>query len=204
MERNKIILFGGTFDPIHAGHTKVAAHACDYLGAERVVFIPAKRSPLKGFLPRAGDSKRFEMIALAIADNPKFEVNDLELNKPAPSYTIDTIRTFQSRYAPTELYWLVGADGVKDLQYWHKIADLLDACNICTMYRAGYDQPDFGQYEAIWGRARIEKLRRNVVATPLVDVSSTTVRECIAAGKDVSHMLHPSVAQYIREHGLYV
>ncbi|UCC98046.1 MAG: nicotinate (nicotinamide) nucleotide adenylyltransferase [Phycisphaerales bacterium] len=204
MNKRKIALFGGTFDPVHLGHTTVAAEACRRAGAEKVVFIPAKRSPLKGFLPKASDADRFTMIAIAIADEEHLEVSDFELNKPAPSYTLETVKQFQESYgSETSIHWLVGADGIEDLVYWHRIVELIDACHLTTMYRAGCEPPSFSRFERLWGRRRIEKLQRNIVQTPLVDISSTEVRNRLAAGRDVIDMLHPAVAAYIREHGLY-
>lgn len=204
MTKRNIALFGGTFDPIHLGHTTVVVDAVKHIRAERIVFIPAKRSPLKGFLPKASDEDRLRMIALAIAGEENFEVSDYELNKPAPSYTLETVMKFQKDYGDeTSIHWLVGADGINDLTYWHKIVELIDVCNLTTMYRAGCAPPNFAKFEDIWGRQRVEKLERNVVQTPLIDVSSTEIRNKLAAGHDVTNMLHPAVAGYIREHGLY-
>jgi len=204
MMKRRIALFGGTFDPIHLGHTTVAAHAIKRIEAERLVFIPAKRSPLKGFSPKASDDDRFKMIALAIAGEKSFAVSDYELKKPAPSYTLETVKRLQDSYGRgTSVYWLVGADGIDDLVYWHKITELIDACNLTAMYRAGCEPPDFSRFEAVWGRQRVEKLQRNIVQTPLVDISSTQIRHRIAAGGDTTGMLHPAVADYISQHGLY-
>lgn len=204
MAKRKIALFGGTFDPIHLGHTTVAADALEHIGAEKIIFIPAKRSPLKGFLPRANDNHRLKMISLAIAGQKNFQVSDYELKKPAPSYTLETIRKFQSDCgSETSIHWLIGADSVDDLPYWYKITELIDACNLTTMYRAGCDPPDFTKFEGVWGRDRIEKLQRNIIRTPLVDVSSTEIRDLIAKNGDFSGMVHPTVADYIRKNGLY-
>ena len=204
MAEIKIALFGGTFDPIHLGHTTVAADAAEHIGAEKIVFVPAKRSPLKGFLPRANDNHRFKMISLAIAGKKNFQVSDYELKRPAPSYTLATIRKFQADYgSKTSIHWLIGADGVDDLAYWYKVPELIDACNLTTMCRAGCESPDFAKFEKIWGRQRIEKLQRNIVQTPLVDISSTEIRNRIAKNDDLSKMLHPDVADYIRKNGLY-
>jgi nicotinate-nucleotide adenylyltransferase len=204
MVKRRIVLFGGTFDPIHLGHTAVAAHAAKHIGADKLVFIPAKRSPLKGFLPRASDDDRFKMITLATAGERSFQVSDFELQKPAPSYTLETVRKFQEEYGDeVAFYWLVGADGVNDLAYWHMIVELIDACNLTTMYRAGCEPPNFTKFEAIWGRLRVDKLQRNIVQTPLVDISSTEIRTRLAEGRDVSKMLHPAVSGYICQHGLY-
>ena len=204
MAKRKTALFGGTFDPIHLGHTTVATDALEHIGAEKIVFIPAKRSPLKGFLPRANDNDRFNMISLAIAGEKNFQVSDYELKRPAPSYTLSTIRKFQADYgSETSIHWLIGADGVDDLAYWYKITELIDACNLTTMYRAGCEPPDFAKFEEIWGRERIEKLQRNIIQTPLVDISSTEIRNRIAIKGDFTEMLHPAVADYICKNGLY-
>ncbi len=204
MTKRRIVLFGGTFDPIHLGHTKVAADAAKQIGAEKLVFIPAKRSPLKGFAPRASDDDRLEMITLATADEKSFQVSDFELQKPAPSFTLETVRKFQKEHGgEASIYWLIGADGVDDLAYWHMIVELIDACNLTTMYRAGCEPPNFGKFESIWGRGRVEKLQRNVVQTPLVNISSTEIRKRLAEGLDVSTMLHPAVLAHISQHGLY-
>ena len=204
MTRRKIALFGGTFDPIHLGHTTVAADAVEHIGAEKIIFIPAKRSPLKGFLPRASDHDRLNMISLAVAGEKNFETSDYELKRPAPSYTLETIRKYQADCgSETSIHWLIGADGVDDLTYWYKITELIDACDLTTMYRAGCEPPDFAKFEEIWGRQRIEKLQRNIIQTPLVDISSTEIRDLIALNGDYSKMLHPAVADYIRKNGLY-
>lgn len=204
MTKRRIVLFGGTFDPIHLGHTTVAADAAKHVGAEKLVFIPAKRSPLKGFLPKANDDDRLEMITLATADEKSFQVSDFELQKPAPSYTLETVRKFQQEYGDeASIYWLIGADGIDDLAYWHMIVELVDACNLTTMYRAGCEPPDFTKFEAIWGRRRVDKLQQNIVQTPLVDVSSTEIRKRLAEGQNVTRMLHPAVSDYISQHGLY-
>jgi nicotinate-nucleotide adenylyltransferase len=204
MTKRKIALFGGTFDPIHLGHTTVAVDAMKQIGAEKTIFIPAKRSPLKGFLPKANDNHRYEMITLAIAGQKNFEASDCELKKPAPSYTLETVQQYQAEYdSDTSIHWLIGADSIDDLAYWYKITELIDACFLTTMYRAGCAKPDFSKFEPQWGAQRIEKLQQNIIQTPLVDISSTEIRDRLAAGQDVSDMLSPSVAEYIHKHGLY-
>jgi nicotinate-nucleotide adenylyltransferase len=203
MTQRRIALFGGTFDPIHLGHTTVAEAAAQQLTAENVVFIPAKVSPLKGFSPLASDEDRLRMIALASAGHARFALSDWELKRPAPSYTLDTVRQFQHEYGPeVEIHWLLGADSVADLVHWHRIQELIDECSLTTMQRPGY-APDFDRYEPLWGAERVAKLRRNAIQTPLLDISSTQVRRRLAAGEDVSNMLHPDVIRYIRVHGLY-
>ncbi len=204
MAERKIVLFGGTFDPIHLGHTAVAASAGEHIGADKVVFVPAKRSPLKAFFPEAGDEDRLAMIALAISGNGGFDLSDYELKKPGPSYTLETVRHFQRQFGDnTLIYWLAGADSLEDLPHWYGITELIDECNLAVMHRAGFEPPDFSQFQAAWGQQRVEKLQRNVVETPLIDISSTEIRRRLKAGRDVSGMVCPKVLQYIREHRLY-
>jgi len=204
MVKRKIALFGGTFDPIHLGHTAVAADTAKMIGAEKIIFVPAKRSPLKGFFPKAGDSDRFKMISLAIAHNKNFQVSDYELKRPEPSYTLETVRKFQGDYGgETSIYWLIGADSINELQLWYGITELIDECNLSTMFRAGCKPPNYAKFEDIWGPDRVKKLKRNVIQTSLVDISSTEIRSRLAAGDNVTDMLHPDVADYIRKHGLY-
>ena len=200
----KIVLFGGTFDPVHLGHTMVAGAAAEYIGAERIIFVPAKLSPLKGSLPKASDIDRFRMLSLATEGEVFFEVSDCELKRSAPSYTLDTVRQFKLRYGgEISIYWLLGADSIDELEHWHEIAELIDECNLAVMYRAGYERPDFSKLEPLWGRRRIEKLRQNIIPTPLVDISSTKVRSSLAADEDIAQMLHPKVLSYIRKRQLY-
>jgi nicotinate-nucleotide adenylyltransferase len=204
MVTRHIVLFGGTFDPIHVGHTTVADAAARQIGAEKVIFIPAKISPLKGFFPFASNHDRLQMIELAIAGHEFFDVSDCELKRPAPSYTLDTVRQFQQDYGrQTQIHWLIGADGVGDLAHWHKIEELIDACYLTTMRRPGHPGPDFDRFEPLWGPQRVAKLKGSIVETPLVDISSTEVRRRLATGEDVAEMLHPDVFHYIRVHRLY-
>jgi len=204
MVQKVIALFGGTFDPIHRGHVAVAAAAGEKIAAEKVVFVPARRSPLKTICPLAADNDRMNMIALAIAGQKNFEVSDYELKKQKPCYTIETVEYFQSEYgSDASIYWLLGADGIDELPYWYKIGELIDVCNLAVMFRGGCEPPDFSRLKAVLGPDRADKLRRNVIQTPLIDVSSTEIRRRLAAGLDVSDMLLPVVTEYIYQRGLY-
>ncbi len=196
-------LFGGTLDPIHWGHVEVAAFACEEICAEKVIFVPAKRSPLKKVSPIASDGDRMEMIRLAITDYGNFEVSNFELNGVEPSYTIDTVRHFKEEFGDVEIFWLAGADNLEELSRWKRIGELLDECNFSLMYRAGCEKPGFEKFVGIWGAERVEKLSQNIIQTPLIDVSSTEIRKRLADGKDVSRMLCASVIDYIEQKKLY-
>ena len=204
MTKTQTALFGGTFDPVHLGHTTVASAAAEHIGAHKVIFVPAKSSPLKGATPKASGSERLDMITLAIEDNPGFQVSDHELKKNIPSYTLETVREFQEQFGPdTSIYFLVGADTIDELPLWYKILDLIDQCNLSVMFRAGCTTPDFTKFTKLWGSQRVEKMRKNIIETPLVNISSTEIRDRLAQGLNVDEMLAQPVAEYIKKHRLY-
>jgi nicotinate-nucleotide adenylyltransferase len=205
MLKRKIILFGGTFDPVHIGHTEVAKAAMDNIGAEKVIFVPAKCSPLKKTGPVASEEDRCEMLRLATTKEGGFEVSRYELEKDEASYTLETIRHFKKKFGDeADIYWLVGADSVSELGDWYKIEELIDECNLCVMYRAGFEKPEFTRYKKIWTERQLKKLRNNIIETPLIDISSSEIRRRIKAGEDVSNIVCPAVRDYIFEHKLYM
>ncbi len=203
--KRKITLFGGTFDPIHKGHTIVAEYAGRYIGAESVLFIPAHRSPHKQISPQASVTDRIEMINLAIKEKKAFRLSECELSRPEPSYTMETVSELKEYYGTeVKMYWLLGADSIDDLPNWYGINKIIDECNLCVMFRAGFDRPDFNKFRKLFGPKRVEKLKKNIIPTPLININSTEIRSRIAAGRDVSDMLHPAVLQYIRQRSLYL
>lgn len=204
MKRKRIALFGGTFDPIHNGHTTVAADAATRLGVEQLTFIPARQSPLKSKKPFVDDTMRVRLIELAIAGNPLFALSTCELERPVPSYTLTTIQWFRRMVDDnTTIYWLIGADAVSALSHWYRVQELVEQCTIATMCRAGCPQPDFSSLIPIIGTERTDELQQSVLPTPAIPYSSTDIRRRIHLGKDVKDMLHPAVQNCIEEHGLY-
>jgi nicotinate-nucleotide adenylyltransferase len=204
MKTKQIALFGGTFDPIHNGHTVVAADAAARLDVAQLIFIPARQSPLKVHTPSINDRDRVHLIELAIADNPLFTLSTCELERPVPSYTLDTVRLFRRLYDDdTKLFWLIGADGVSTLAHWYKIQELVDVCTIVTMFRAGCPHPDFSSLVPVIGERKVAHLQQHTLPTPAIPFSSTDVRERIRLGNEVESMLHPAVQGYIEKNGLY-
>jgi nicotinate-nucleotide adenylyltransferase len=204
MSEKKTVLFGGTFDPVHLGHTTVAAAAGESVGADKIIFVPARRSPLKAFFPEASDEDRLEMIKLATEGSGMFGFSDYELKKTGPSYTLETVRYFRQQLGEgAVIYWLIGADTLEDLPHWYGVTELIDECNLAVMYRAGFAAPDFTKYVSLWGEARVKKMQGNVLKTPLIETSSTEVRKRLASGREVVGMISPRVLHYIREHRLY-
>lgn len=202
--KSKVILFGGTFDPIHCGHMRACLNALEQTGADKVVFIPAKCSPHKRLSPAAGEDDRVAMLRLAFGGESRFEISDCELERSSPSYTVDTIRFFRSVYGDEAgIYWLVGADAINDLAGWYEVKSLIDECNLCVMYRGGCAKPDFEGLKDVLGVERVEKLKKNVIEGPLVDISSSEIRRKIAKGEPIRGMVSQAVEAYICENGLY-
>jgi len=202
--KQKIILFGGTFDPIHNGHIQVVRSAAEQIGAQRVIFIPARRSPLKNQLPSANQSQRVDMISLAIEKYDGFEVNDCEFKRKEPSYTLDTVLYFKKLLPDqSKLYWLVGSDVVTELCNWYRISDLIDNCYLSFMRRGGMEELDFSGFDEKIGEKRRKKLQKHALNTPLIEISSTDIRQRISESGDLTMMLDPKVADYIVENGLY-
>ncbi len=203
MEKS-VLLFGGTFDPIHKAHVRVAECASKALNVERVIFVPVRRSPHKRRTPVASDIDRFDMITLAIAGIRQFSVSDCEFKRSDPSYTIDTIRYFGVLLGnEVRIRWLVGADAVKDLTHWHRIEEIIDSCDLTIMLRGGVERPDFSGLEGYLGAERTEKLKENQVETPLIELSSSEIRYRLSSGEDVSELVGVEVMRFIAEKGLY-
>jgi nicotinate-nucleotide adenylyltransferase len=199
----RVILFGGSFDPVHVGHTTVAEHVAGRLGAARTIFVPARRSPHKSEPPVASPQHRVNMLSLAVARYPSFSVSRCELERLEPSYTYDTVADFRRRLPEAELFWLVGADTVASLPQWHRVADLMNLCEICVMSRGGLELPALDSLIPSLPAEAVRRLKCNVVEAPAVPVSSTEVRRRLKAGLDVSKMLDPAVLEYIIRHKLY-
>jgi nicotinate-nucleotide adenylyltransferase len=204
MRERRVILFGGSFDPVHAGHIGVAEYARQYLGAERALLIAAGRSPHKEQNPLASGEHRLAMLRLAIEGHAGLEVSDFELTRPPPSYTYDTVAHYRKLYGEsTALYWLLGADLVGDLGTWYRACELIDGCRIAVMVRGGYAGPDLSALEGQIGAARVAALGQWMIPTPAIDASSTEIRRRLAEGREPGDAVPAAVAAYIARNGLY-
>ena len=200
----KVIIFGGSFDPIHNGHIGVARYAIEHFNADELIFVPAKRSPHKHISPKATGEDRYNMIEIATAGDARLRVSDCELKRPEPSFTIDTILELRGQHeAGTIFYMLIGADGLAELHRWYRVRELLEMCNISVMYRPGFDLGAIEKLEPFFGRENVYRLKENVLPNPEMDVSSTEIRHRLAAGEDVGGLLPPGVVAYIHSRKLY-
>lgn len=200
----KLLLFGGSFDPVHNGHLIIARAAAEAVGVGRVVLIPSPHPPHKPDRELAPGPDRLEMCRRAVAGDPQFSVSDWELGQPGPSYTWRTVRHFrQVCPAGTEICWLIGADSLVELGTWYRVGELVELCTIVSAGRPGFETPDLSVLEGPLTRAQIERLRRQIVATPLIEISATDIRARVRAGRSIRYLVPDAVAAHIAERGLY-
>ncbi len=190
----KIGILGGTFDPIHAGHLLMARHAMRSLALERVLFIPAGRPWLKAGRRIAPARHRLAMTRLAIAGCPRFEASDMEIERPGPTYTADTLAELRERFGGgAALYLILGADAARDISRWHEPERVFALCEVVAVPRGDADEGD----------DRVPSGIRLLRDAPRSAVSSTEIRAKIAAGASIEGDVPDAVADYMRRHGLY-
>lgn len=193
----KIGILGGCFDPPHYGHLLVAEEARQELNLEKVYFMPAGWQWLK---PRELTSAhhRWEMLRRAIADNPYFDLCRFEIDRPRPSYTVETMAYLGETYPGAELYFILGWDALAELPRWHEPQRLLELCRLVAVPRPGVEAPR-GVEERLPGL----KGRLIWLSQPMVDLDSTQLRLGVAQGRSLRYRVPPAVAEYIYSQGLY-
>jgi nicotinate-nucleotide adenylyltransferase len=200
-----LALFGGTFDPIHKGHITVARAALNdpRFALDRIYFVPADWPPHKKPREISSYADRYAMVELAIADEPKFVASEIEAAAPGssePNYSIQTVKRFKATLAQDDrLYFIVGADSFRGIRKWREPLALLRACGFIVANRPGVPLADALK------AAPDDAPRGNIftIETTAEDVSSTEIRQAIAAGRPLEDLVPRPVAQYIRDRGLY-
>ena len=192
------LCFGGSFNPIHNGHLLCSQAVAGVRDVTRLVLIPSATSPHKvGHDDMADADDRLAMCRLAVAGNPLFEVDDVEVRRAGPSYTIDTVRYLRSAKRWEHVNWLIGADQVAALPRWREPAALLREVNFVVMARPGWSF----DWHTLPPEFRV--LQNNVVEAPLIEISATDIRRRVRAGQPIAHLVPPAVADYIQSHNLY-
>lgn len=200
----RIALLGGSFDPIHCGHLIVARAVAERLDLDRVILLPAAAPPHKGTDGLVDPVHRAEMTRIAIRDEPLFEMNDFDLTRNGPCYTVDTVEHFRDVLGPDcAIHWIIGADWLSELPTWHRAVDLIDLCRIVTAQRQSGSVVDWSALQSVLGEARTAAIRDGVIDTPMIEVSSTDIRRRAAAGRSIRFLVPDSVADYIQLHNLY-
>ena len=208
-------IFGGTFDPVHYGHLRLAEEACTALALERVLWLPAGRPPHRQ-APGAGGLHRLQMVRLAIAGNPRFVVDAGEIERDAASYTVDTLqRLRQELGASRPLVLLLGADAFAGLAQWHRWQELFDLAHLAVATRPQHSldpaqlaPPLAAQWRQRW-RAEAQALATAAAGhitsfdITALDIAATSIRSDLAAGLSPRYLLPAPVLDYIELHQLY-
>jgi nicotinate-nucleotide adenylyltransferase len=197
---SRVGVLGGTFDPIHYGHLAAAEEARGALELECVIFVPARISPHKLDQTNTPARHRLAMTRLAVASNLHFRVSTVDLDRAAPSYTVDTLAQLQAELGPTvKLYFIVGLDSLAELATWHDPARLIQLCRIVAVSRPPHEYDPAALERALPGVTdRVVFLR-----IPLLDIASSDLRRRVREGQPIRYYVPPAVADYIRAHKLY-
>lgn len=206
-------IVGGTFDPIHWGHLDAATAAAETLGLTELLFVPSHVPPHRRDTPRASAFHRFAMVALAIQDLPLATASDLELGRPGPSYSADTLAALHAQgWDPSQIFFVIGTDAFAEIATWRSYPAILDMCHFVVVSRSG-TPPD----AAVGGRPNLlarlatpASLPAHPASTAVIpltvdtrSVSSTQIRMHVGAGRDIRALVPSSVATYIARNQLY-
>jgi nicotinate-nucleotide adenylyltransferase len=184
-------LFGGSFDPVHHGHLIVGQVTAETLQLDTLRFVPAREQPFKRGRHRTSPEHRAAMLSLAVAAMPGFEVEQIELQRPGPSYTVDTLRQLRQREPEAEFTLLIGADAAADLPAWREADQIPRLARIAVFARPGSAVPTSPMFSA-------------VVQVPAIDISATRIRQRVAQGQPIRYWVPDAVAEYIVTHRLYL
>lgn len=196
-------VLGGTFDPIHLGHLAIAEQAAETLDLEVVIFVPAGLPPHKRDQTVTSAHHRVAMVELAIAGAPRFRVSRCEVDRPGPSYTVDTVRLLTSgalgEHRPEPVV-ILSAEAVRGLRTWHEPDRLLDLCRVAVVPRRGYEPPSAARLAELFpGRQD----RFVLLDGPDLGHSASDIRSRVGSGRSVRYLVPPAVEGYIRTHHLY-
>jgi nicotinate-nucleotide adenylyltransferase len=197
-------VMGGTFDPIHLGHLAIAEEAREALGLERILFVPAGVPPHKPDGADAPIEARLAMVELAIEDNPAFSLSRVDVDRPGPSYTVDTMALLSAAAhdagATPDLTLIMSAETLAGLPEWRDPARLLAACRVAVVPREAFPAPD-----PAWLSRHFPGLedRFDLLDGPRLGISSTAIRERVAAGRSIRYLVPEAVERHIADHALY-
>ena len=194
----KLVIMGGTFDPIHLGHVAMAEAAADCAGLDRVLLVPAGEPPHRA-PASASAADRLAMSRLAAAGHPRLEVSDVELRRAGPSYTVDTLRVLAGERPDAELHLLLGWDAAREIGAWRSPGEVMRLARLVIVSRPGYSAPAAADLRA----AGIDAGRATLCDVPTPDIESTDVRRLVERGGSLDGLVDPAVESYLRERRLY-
>ena len=205
-------ILGGTFDPIHNGHVDIGEAAARALDLTRLFVITSNVPPHRP-QPFASSFHRFAMVSIAVAGREGWRASDLELRSPAPSFTSATLKQFHERgYGPTELFFVLGADAFADIGTWRDYPSILNEAHFAVVSRPGFPVEQLPHRLPLLAERMIQAPLDDIsqvdpmiilIDAPTADVSSTAIRQRVAARESIAGLVPPAVQQHIEQHGLY-
>ncbi|MSQ06915.1 MAG: nicotinate-nucleotide adenylyltransferase [Dehalococcoidia bacterium] len=198
-------ILGGTFDPVHLGHLLAAESAREALGLERVLFMPAGQPWLKAYRGLTPGRHRLRMVELAVADNPAFQAARHEIDRPGPTYSVDTLEALRAELGPgVPLHLILGQDALAEFHRWRSPERVLELCRLAVVPRPGQEASEWLE---LFTRNSLPAGQVTLLAPgltgPQVDISGTGIRRRVAEGRSIRYQVTNPVAEYIREHRLY-
>ena len=198
----RIGIMGGTFNPVHMAHLLLAEHALEQFALDKIMFLPSRQPAYKAKADLLPDNIRLELLKLAIAEHPDFYVSDLELKRDGNTYTADTMLELKQLQPDTEFYFIVGGDSLFKFEHWHRPDIILENAHLLATTR-GTDNRT-AQAELI--RQKAEELNQKfgadiqVFHTPLMEISSTDIRNRLKEGRSIRYLVPEAVRKYLTEH----
>jgi len=190
--QKKIGLFFGSFNPVHIGHTVIAGYMLEFTDLDEVWMVVSPHNPLKKKESLLSDTHRLLLVREAIGDNNRIKASNIEFNLPQPNYTIDTLAYLKKKHPAHKFVLIMGTDNLHNLHKWKNYEQLLADYIIYAYNRPGFDGGKFKNHPSV-----------KITEAPLMEISSSFIRQAIKNKKDVRYLLSPAVAQYIKEMHFY-
>lgn len=199
----RIGIFGGSFDPIHLGHLILAEQCREQAQLDQVLFMPNAQNPLKPDGASATDRQRCEMIEFAIAGHEAFYLSKVEIERGGTSYTVDTLQEIADKQPDDELFFLMGGDSLDSFGQWHKPDQILRLASPLIVNRPGADPIDLAKLAEFTDTDRLKTFESLLMESPMIEISSSDLRQRIGAGQSGRYQLPRSVEKFIQTQKLY-
>jgi len=189
----KIGIYSGSFNPIHHGHVMLANYLVEFSDLDELWFVVTPQNPLKKKEDLLDDDERLKMVQLALGDDPRIHVSDIEMHLPTPSYTINTLTSLSEQNPDVEFVFICGMDSLQNMKNWREYQRILDNYELLVFPREGYDGGDLINYPSV-----------TVLKTPILEISSTFIRQCVKEGRDVRHFMPEKAFAYMKQNQFYL
>ncbi|MBR6931220.1 MAG: nicotinate-nucleotide adenylyltransferase [Bacteroidales bacterium] len=189
----KIGIYSGSFNPIHHGHVMLANYLVEFSDLDELWFVVTPQNPLKKKEDLLDDDERLKMVQLALGDDPRIHVSDIEMHLPTPSYTINTLTSLSEQNPDVEFVFICGMDSLQNMKNWREYQRILDNYELLVFPREGYDGGELVNYPSV-----------TVLKTPILEISSTFIRQCVKEGRDVRHFMPEKAFAYMKQNQFYL